>query len=52
MDLEVGKLFGEDFTCFTVPNTYSVKVESPKLELLSIKTSEFGKKYKRMLPVL
>lgn len=37
MDLETEKLFGEDFICFNVPNTYSVKVESPKLELLSIR---------------
>lgn len=49
MDLEVGKLFGEDGICFNVPNTYSVKVESPSLNLLSIKQTEFSKKYKRML---
>ena len=49
MDLEVGKLFGEDFICFNLPNTYSVKVESPTLTLCSIKGLEFNKKYKKML---
>lgn len=52
MDLEVGKLFGEDGICFNIPNTYSVKVESPNLVLLSIKGTEFSKKYKRMLQPL
>jgi hypothetical protein len=52
MDLEIGKLFGEDFICFNILNSYSVKVESPNLVLYSIKGSEFGKKYKRMLQPL
>ncbi len=52
MDLEVGKCFGEDFICFNQKNSYSVKVESPNVTLLSIKSSEFSKKYKRMLQPL
>jgi len=49
MDLEVGKLFGEDFICFNILNSYSVKVESPNLVLYSIKGTWFDKKYKRMI---
>lgn len=52
MDLEVGKLIGEDFICFQLPNTYSVKVESPTASMLYITHDHFNKKYKRMLPPL
>ena len=48
MDLCIGEAFGEDFIIFNLPNTYAVKVESPKLTLLSIDKAEFNKKYKRM----
>lgn len=49
MELGVGEVFGEDFICYAMVNSYSVKVESTKLELLSIDKGEFGKKYKRMV---
>ena len=49
MDLGVGEVFGEDFICYAIANSYSVKVESPGLVLLSIEKSEFTKKYRRML---
>jgi len=49
LDLEVGKLFGEDHVCFGLPNTYSVRAESPVVTLLVIRAVHFQKKYKRML---
>ena len=50
MDLGVGEVFGEDMLCFAIPNTYSVKVETTHVALLSIERGDFTKKYKRMLP--
>jgi CRP-like cAMP-binding protein len=48
MDLGYGEVFGEDFICFGLPNTYAIKAESTKVTLLSIDKSEYNKKYKRM----
>lgn len=36
MDLGISEVFGEDSICYAIANSYSVKVESPKLTLLAI----------------
>ena len=45
-------MFGEDYLCYTLPNTYSVKVESIKFSMLSIDKAEFVKKYRKMIKPL
>lgn len=49
MDLGVGECFGEDYFCFNVPNTYSVKIESITASLIWIDKNNFLKKYKRVM---
>ena len=36
IDLGIGEVFGEDAICYAIANSYSVKVESTKLVLVSI----------------
>lgn len=49
MDLGVGEAFGEEFIVFNRANTYSFRVTSNKMTLLSISKEEFIKKYRRMM---
>lgn len=49
MDLEYGEVFGEDPICYSIPNTYSIRVESLTATLVSINKTEFMKKYKKLV---
>ncbi len=52
MELCDGEIFGEDFLCFNMPNSYSIKVESIKLATLYIEKIDFNLRYKKIMQPL